>query len=70
MYERNLKDELFACFKYVGIPLDVLERMPIRDRHYYMHKYNEYVEQRNEILDSGSMTGDDIERFTDMSQGI
>jgi len=31
-YERLLKEELFGCFKYIKIPLEALERMPVRDR--------------------------------------
>ena len=46
-YERNLKDELFGCFKYIGIPFDVLDKMPIRDRYYYEYKYNQYMEEQN-----------------------
>lgn len=70
-YEKNLKDELFACFKYVGIPFEMLNKMPIADRKYYIHKYNEYMEARNAAMqgDYGS-SSTDISSFTDMSQGI
>ena len=68
MYERNLKDELFACFKYVGIPLDILERMPIRDRRYYMYKYNEYMEKKNAMLEGGSVSSEDIDNFAGINQ--
>ena len=50
MYEQNLKDELFACHTYMKIPFDILDNMPIRDRKYYIHKYNEYenlIQQNN-----------------------
>lgn len=68
MYEQNLKDELFACHMYIKIPFDVLDKMPIRDRKYYIHKYNEYMEQRNAAIEGdGSVT--DIEAYTEMSQG-
>ena len=46
---------------YIKIPLDVLDKMPIRDRKYYIHKYNEYMEARNAAMDmSQGVTGDDI----------
>ena len=50
MYEQNLKDELFACHTYMKIPFDILDNMPIRDRKYYIHKYNEYMEERNAAM--------------------
>lgn len=56
---------------YIKIPLDVLDKMPIRDRKYYIHKYNEYMEQRNAAMEGGSSTSiTDIAAFTNMSQGV
>lgn len=71
-YERNLKDELFACHMYIKIPFDVLDRMPIRDRKYYIHKYQEYVEARNKAIEGNSGGGSttDIGSYTNMSQGV
>ena len=70
--EENLKEELFACFKYVGIPLDVLDKMPVRDRKYYIHKYNEYMEERNKAIEGSSSVSNvgDLSSFTDQSQGF
>jgi hypothetical protein len=71
MYEQNLKDELFACHMYIKIPFDVLDRMPIRDRKYYIHKFNEYMEARNKSLEGGGGgSTTDIGSFTNMSQGV
>ena len=71
MYEKNLKDELFACHMYVKIPFDVLQNMPIMDRKYYIHKYNEYMEARNEAINNGGETkSSDISKYTSMSQGL
>ena len=53
---------------YIKIPFDVLDKMPIRDRKYYIHKYNEYMEQRNAAIEGNSSVGD-IEAYTEMSQG-
>ena len=71
MFEKNLKDELFACHNYIKIPFDVLNRMPVRDRKYYIHKYNEYMEAKNEAM-SGNNTKStmDISHFTNLSQGL
>lgn len=71
MYERNLKDELFLCHQHLKIPFDVLDKMPITDRKYYIQKYIEYVEQRNEAMNGGSSTSTtDIGAYTNMSQGV
>ena len=67
-YEQNLKEELFACHMFVKIPLDVLERMPIRDRKYYIHKYNEYMTAKENAINRTSST--DIGVYTNMSQGV
>ena len=71
MYERNLKDELFACHMYVKIPFDIIEKMPIMDRKYYIHKYNEYMEARNAAMNGDdSKSSSDISNYTSMSQGL
>ena len=72
MYEQNLKEELFACHMYIKIPFDALDKMPIRDRKYYIHKYNEYMEARNNAIkkanEEAGLTDDDI-RFYNTHRG-
>ena len=71
--EENLKEELFGCFKYVGIPIDILEKMPVRDRKYYIKKYNEYMDAKNKAMSgdiSNDITGGALSEFTDQSQGL
>ncbi len=70
MYEKNLKDELFACHMYVKIPFDILEKMPIMDRKYYIQKYNEYMEARKDAMDGDKSSTHDISKYTSMSQGL
>jgi len=73
-YEEYLKEELFGCFKYVGIPFDVLDRMPIRDRRYYIIKHNEYIERENEKYNelrnggNSKSTSSNINQFAAQSQ--
>ena len=68
-YERALKEELFGCFKYVGIPLDVLDKMPVRDRKFYIAKHNQYVEAENQTRNGGtSINGEAIEGYTNLEQ--
>ena len=54
---------------YIKIPFDILENMPIRDRKYYIHKYNEYMEARENAINNTSSTSD-ISMYTNMSQGV
>ena len=68
-YDKNLKEELYGCFKYVGIPFDVLEKMPIRDRKYYIAKHNGIVDEENKKNSKdNTVSGEMINKFTDMSQ--
>ena len=55
---------------YIKIPFDVLENMPIRDRKYYIHKFEEYMEARNKAMEGGGGSTTDIGSFTNMSQGV
>ena len=58
-FERNLKDELYGCFKYIGIPFDVLDRMPVRDRKFYIAKHNGITEEVTLVAgEDGSLTLD------------
>ena len=71
MYEQSLKDELFACHQYIKIPFDVLDRMPIMDRKYYIQKYVEYIEARNSAMQGGGGSStSNISSYTNMSQGV
>ena len=63
-----MKDELFGCFKYIGIPLNVLEKMPIRDRKFFIAKHNGIVEEENKKERGQTVDGEMINKFTDMSQ--
>lgn len=56
---------------YVKIPFDVLDKMPIRDRKFYIQKYNEYMEQRNAAMQGNSTSStSNIAAYTNMSQGV
>lgn len=39
-YEKTFKEEIWGCFKYIGIPMDVLMTMPISDRRFYIMMHN------------------------------
>lgn len=58
-YEKTFKEEIWGCFKYVGIPMDVLMTMPIADRRFYITMHNKQDNPRsveNEELESGEET--------------
>ena len=67
-YEQTLKDELFGCFKYIGIPFDILDKMPTRDRKYYIMKHNNEMEKQKSGNNNGTHTTDAIEMYTDLHQ--
>lgn len=69
-YEKNLKDELYGCFKYIGIPFDILNKMPVRDRKFYIAKHNGIVEdeKNKENNNNSRISGEMINKFTDYNQ--
>ena len=46
--------------------------MPIMDRKYYINKYIEYVNARNDAMNNGgsSTSSSNISNYTSMSQGL
>lgn len=68
--EQYLKDELWGCFKYIKIPLDVLYKMPTRDRKYFIQRHNETCasEQTQRNQQSGKTSAADINKAAMMSQ--
>lgn len=63
-----MKDELFGCFKHIGIPFQVLEKMPVRDRKFYIAKHNGIVEEEEKKEKGNTIDGEMINKYTDMSQ--
>lgn len=51
-YERQLKEEIWGCFKYIGIPMDTIMSMPIQDRKFYIIKHNEAMQMEEKRLKS------------------
>lgn len=47
-FERTLKEELYACFKFIGIPFSELYKMPVRDRKFYIKEFIEEQERLKE----------------------
>lgn len=49
-YERHLKEEIWGCFKYIGLPMETIMSMPIQDRKFYIIKHNEAMEMEEKRL--------------------
>ena len=39
-YAKNLNDEIYGCFKHVGMPWDMIMRLPIQERREIIRKHN------------------------------
>lgn len=49
-YEKQLKQELLACHKYMVIPMSDLMNMTVRDRRAYIQIHNRIVDAENKKL--------------------
>jgi hypothetical protein len=46
-YADALLDEIYGCFKYIGIPYDTVMNMPIQNRKYFIARHNHDTEELN-----------------------
>lgn len=53
-YEKNLKQELWACHKNMGLTMEEIYEMTIRDRKFYIQTHNKSVEKEIEQMKSKS----------------
>ena len=73
-YELNLKDELYSCNQYIGIPFDILDKMPVRDRKYYIMRHNLRMQEEQERYEhlqhknSSLVEGEAINTFAKLEQ--
>lgn len=71
-YERTLKDEIYGCFKHIGIPIETVYNMPVQDRRYYILKHNEeqerHKEERERNEKGGTMNNGDLNAFAKNEQ--
>lgn len=59
---------MYGCFKYIGIPFDILDKMPTRDRKFYIAKHNGLVEEENAREKGNSINGEALDGYTDLYQ--
>jgi hypothetical protein len=62
------KEEIWGCFKYIGIPMDTLMNMPISDRKFYIMLHNKTEGQRSDDNVSQEMSTNDVEKYNMMRQ--
>ena len=58
-YETKLKDEIYGCFKYIGIPIETLYHMTVQDRRYFILRHNA-EQQRIELEQESNKNGNSI----------
>lgn len=51
-YEATLKEEIWGCFKYIGIPLETIYSMPIQDRKFFIQKHNIDSKREMEMMET------------------
>ena len=51
-YERDLKKELWLCHKNMDLSMSELEKMPTRERKYFIRKHNKAVEEEKRRFNS------------------
>lgn len=51
-YEKNLKQELWACHKNMDLTMEEIYNMTIRDRKFYIQTHNKQVEKEKERMNA------------------
>lgn len=63
-FEEAFKEEIWGCYKYVGIPLETIYNMPIQERKYFIQKHNLDVKRENEALEANNGSGEMTREFS------
>ena len=69
-YADALLDEIYGCFKYIGIPIDTLMNMPIQNRKYFISRHNHDIEEMDKKYNNNNSitaTGESTKNYTQMS---
>ena len=67
-------DEMWGCFKHVGMSWDMIMKLPIQDRRVLIHKHNLEQEQINSEIEGKEKSntryyeGESINTFAKMEQ--
>jgi hypothetical protein len=69
-YADALLDEIYGCFKYIGIPIDTVMNMPVQNRKYFISRHNKDTEELNNKYSSNkniTATGESTKSYTQIS---
>lgn len=69
-YATALLDEIYGCFKYIGIPIETVMNMPVQNRKYFISRHNHDTDELNKKYgsnDTVSTTGEGTLAYTQMS---
>lgn len=66
--EKNLMEEIWGCFKYIGIPIDTLYKMPTRNRKYFIQLHNGETQKENAKHNKHNKSSMDINAYAKMEQ--
>lgn len=72
-YSKNLLDEIWGCFKHIGMSWDMIMKLPIQDRRAMIHKHNMEQESISRDMDKESSDirryeGESLNTFAKMEQ--
>lgn len=72
-FEASLKEEIWGCYKYIGIPIETIYSMPVHDRKFFIMKHNMDVKEENEKTannsNSGTITGEALNNYAAKEMG-
>lgn len=63
-------DEIYGCFKYIGIPIDTVMNMPVQNRKYFISRHNRDCEEMDRKYNnepSINVSGEGTAEYTQMS---
>ena len=69
-YADALLDEIYGCFKYIGIPIDTIMNMPVQNRKYFISRHNHDTDELNRKYSNNNsinITGEGTSQYTQMS---
>lgn len=70
-YADALLDEIYGCFKYIGIPIDTVMNMPVQNRKYFISRHNRDTDELNKKHSSESKSisvgGENTQTYTQIS---
>lgn len=70
-YADALLDEIYGCFKYIGIPIDTIMNMPVQNRKYFISRHNHDTDELNRKYSNNNnsinITGEGTSQYTRMS---